>query len=170
MAATPTNDSVIQGNSASGSKRKADDSLMSTGIEMKAINETKSEHNHDDEKRTSKCAISNDVRFHVSNAVMIHKGISCHECDVDPLIGIRYACSSCDGYDICESCHSDKKHSVDHLFIKVASAPISKEKRNKEVGSCDMFLSTNHKHPLIDRELLVPSSCMIVCSHLYFGS
>ena len=43
-----------------------------------------------------------------SNASVLneHKwiGVSCHGCQMNPLVGERYNCSTCDNYDLCAAC------------------------------------------------------------------
>ena len=37
-------------------------------------------------------------------ATFQHEGICCDQCHVNPIVGIRYRCSMCANYDLCESC------------------------------------------------------------------
>jgi hypothetical protein len=47
----------------------------------------------------------------------IHKNIQCNECGKYPIKGIRYKCSICPDYDICENC--EKKTDHEHSFLKL---------------------------------------------------
>lgn len=47
----------------------------------------------------------------------VHKDVKCDICNVDTIIGIRYKCSVCDDYDLCESCEGVYDH--DHALIKI---------------------------------------------------
>ena len=42
----------------------------------------------------------------VEDAKTVHEGTSCSECEVTPIIGIRYTCSKRENYDLCENCES----------------------------------------------------------------
>lgn len=48
-----------------------------------------------------------------------HRGVSCNSCGVMPIRGIRYRCSNCTDYDLCESCETLQVHPRTHLFYKV---------------------------------------------------
>lgn len=49
----------------------------------------------------------------------IHRGITCNSCQASPICGIRYKCSSCIDYDVCERCEARDDHNKTHLFIKI---------------------------------------------------
>ena len=61
----------------------------------------------------------------------IHNDIGCDGCNMNPIVGIRYKCSTCPNYDLCSNC-MDKydlnklNHPKDHLFNRFAN-PISRE-------------------------------------------
>ena len=51
-----------------------------------------------------------------------HKGIKCQKSMVEPIIGIRYKCSQCLDYNLCEKCEEENSkenfHIKGHNFIK----------------------------------------------------
>ena len=47
----------------------------------------------------------------------IHNGITCKNCGMFPIVGIRYKCMECDEFDLCEKCEKIKTHL--HLFYKI---------------------------------------------------
>ncbi|XP_073256071.1 uncharacterized protein [Porites lutea] len=49
----------------------------------------------------------------------IHRGITCNSCQASPICGIRYKCSNCVDYDLCERCEVSDDHNRTHLFIKI---------------------------------------------------
>jgi Ca2+-binding EF-hand superfamily protein len=49
----------------------------------------------------------------------VHRGCECNSCGVVPIRGIRYRCSNCADYDLCEGCESQGLHSKTHIFYKV---------------------------------------------------
>lgn len=49
----------------------------------------------------------------------IHRGITCNSCQASPICGIRYKCSNCVDYDVCERCEVRDDHDKTHLFIKI---------------------------------------------------
>ena len=48
---------------------------------------------------------------------VIHNGIKCNGCGMDPIIGIRYKCIECDNFNFCEKCEEIGGHP--HLFYKI---------------------------------------------------
>lgn len=53
--------------------------------------------------------------------------MTCHDCQVGPICGIRYKCGICNQIDLCEKCFLAAKHNQDHPFIKIRdpkSAPL----------------------------------------------
>jgi hypothetical protein len=54
---------------------------------------------------------------------VIHHWINCNECEIKSIVGNRYKCSNCEGYDLCELCYLKSAHRVDHMFMKVTTAP-----------------------------------------------
>lgn len=56
----------------------------------------------------------------------VHKGYTCDNCETSPIKGIRYKCSQCPDFDLCQACESKGAHSH-HTFLKirkVAQAPV----------------------------------------------
>ena len=49
----------------------------------------------------------------------VHTGITCNSCNAYPIRGIRYRCTNCVDYDLCEVCEAQQAHPKTHLFYKV---------------------------------------------------
>ncbi|KAJ1970113.1 hypothetical protein IWQ62_000152 [Dispira parvispora] len=49
----------------------------------------------------------------------IHRGTGCDRCGVTPIRGIRYHCSNCPDYDLCEDCEVESAHPLNHIFLKI---------------------------------------------------
>ncbi|KAH6672358.1 hypothetical protein B0J14DRAFT_668623 [Halenospora varia] len=49
----------------------------------------------------------------------VHRGCACNSCGIVPIRGIRYRCSNCADYDLCESCESQCMHTKTHVFYKI---------------------------------------------------
>lgn len=47
-----------------------------------------------------------------------HKDIICDVCEAADIKGIRYKCTQCDDYDLCEKCES-KGHHQEHVLLKI---------------------------------------------------
>ncbi|KAK6534453.1 hypothetical protein TWF281_005778 [Arthrobotrys megalospora] len=49
----------------------------------------------------------------------VHRGVTCNLCSAMPIRGVRYRCSNCIDFDLCESCEAQDIHPKTHLFYKV---------------------------------------------------
>jgi hypothetical protein len=49
----------------------------------------------------------------------IHRGVACNSCGTSPIRGVRYRCSNCPDFDLCEQCESIQGHPKTHLFYKI---------------------------------------------------
>ena len=49
----------------------------------------------------------------------VHRGVTCNSCSAMPIKGIRYRCSNCLDFDLCEDCEALQIHPKTHLFYKV---------------------------------------------------
>lgn len=59
------------------------------------------------------------------NAKKAHLGFSCRSCKQEPLVGIRYKCSVCKDFDICEACEETSAQAHPHPFIKIRSQELN---------------------------------------------
>ncbi|KAI4272081.1 MAG: hypothetical protein LQ337_005558 [Flavoplaca oasis] len=60
----------------------------------------------------------------------VHRGVNCNSCNAMPIRGIRYRCSNCPDYDLCEQCESMQIHDKTHIFYKVRiPAPLQSNPR-----------------------------------------
>lgn len=51
--------------------------------------------------------------------LQVHKGKKCQECQMSDIKGIRYKCSVCSDYNLCEECEKNTTHDPSHVFIKI---------------------------------------------------
>lgn len=56
-----------------------------------------------------------------SEEAATHVGVVCDGCGKRNFSGIRYKCSVCNDYDLCESCESKGAHDPSHHFIKMVN-------------------------------------------------
>ena len=69
----------------------------------------------------------------------VHIGVTCDHCCASPIRGVRYKCSCCSDYDLCEDCISlledrdavrENFHDVHHIFYRIANpVDIDNERR-----------------------------------------
>jgi hypothetical protein len=50
---------------------------------------------------------------------VVHDNIICDACDVGPIQGIRYKCTTCHDFDLCSNCESSQQHPHPMIKIKV---------------------------------------------------
>ena len=71
-----------------------------------------------------------------------HIGIKCSECGVNPIVGFRYKCMSCNNYNLCENCESNDIHSY-HNFIKLRKKDFVSAKSNPcDIKKKDVSVNT----------------------------
>jgi len=49
----------------------------------------------------------------------IHRRVTCDGCGQKPLVGIRYKCTVCNDFDLCETCENKHIHPENHPLIKI---------------------------------------------------
>jgi len=54
-----------------------------------------------------------------SYRVVIHRGVTCDGCQMNPIQGNRYKCYVCPNFDLCEMCEEANKHQKDHPMLKI---------------------------------------------------
>ena len=76
--------------------------------------------------------LENNILNEISNKEQpIHKGIKCNQCGKEDIKGVRYKCSTCANYNLCEECEDNTDHNENHLFIKIKE-PIYEENELNE--------------------------------------
>ena len=61
----------------------------------------------------------NPIASQIPPSSIVHPGISCTNCGAMPIKGIRYQCSACGYYNLCENCEPKVDHP--HSFYKIRS-------------------------------------------------
>jgi len=70
------------------------------------------------QEQESKSNIPNDEH----EEKQIHDSVTCDSCQRCPITGIRYKCSVCNNYDLCEDCERAGKHNHSHPMLKIRSS------------------------------------------------
>lgn len=63
---------------------------------------------------------------------VVHSQVQCNACRVFPIVGLRYKCTVCYDYDLCEACEGKDGDSHSHPLIK-----FREEIKYKRSGSCN---------------------------------
>jgi len=54
----------------------------------------------------------------------LHVDIRCDGCHMFPVVGVRYKCTKCPNYDLCEQCEAKNTHPRDHILLKINIAKL----------------------------------------------
>ena len=49
---------------------------------------------------------------------VVHQGIKCDGCEMNPIKGLRYECLDCHDYDLCERCYNKEKYGDNKMGSK----------------------------------------------------
>jgi len=85
--------------------------------------------------------------------VVVHEGVTCDDCGVSPIEGVRYRCTVCDNYDLCEKCEKKNEHPPAHVLIK-AKQPLKEKEKEKETKKKYLQLK-EEKKPKQEEEMKV---------------
>ena len=92
--------------------------------------------------KLSQMIISDKNRINKTICKTVHKKIKCEHCFIEPIVGLRYKCSICQNYNLCEKCEEKneetQKHS--HDFIKIRN-----EEKNNDNNNYDIINSSDKK-------------------------
>ena len=100
---------------------------------VKKFEESEKRREEDYTNSMSKIMMSNapkegDINFSLVKTV--HQGIKCNKCGMDPIVGYRYKCPICKGYNLCQNCEENNSQTGEHEhdFIKMRNQNILKMK------------------------------------------
>ncbi len=62
----------------------------------------------------------NDFKIEINKSIQKHQGITCDGCR-GPVVGIRYVCTNCEDYDLCENCKKREVHQIHFPLGLIAS-------------------------------------------------
>ena len=57
---------------------------------------------------------------------IIHHNITCNNCGMENIKGIRFRCLQCQNFNLCNNCEQNCEHSPDHILIKIRK-PLKEE-------------------------------------------
>ncbi|MCJ1332699.1 hypothetical protein MMC10_009393 [Thelotrema lepadinum] len=104
---------------------EVEDLALQADDDVEADDESEQDWNADenDESRREGQSLLN-LLYHIAEDQarregVVHRGVSCNSCNATPIKGIRYRCTNCVDYDLCEQCESMQFHQKNHLFIKI---------------------------------------------------
>ena len=109
-------------------------SLFKKKIENKYKTQYEEKEKEMEEKIAQMSQMVNQSNMSMSNFKRqdyVHKNIRCEKCLIQPIKGIRYKCSECNNYNLCEKCEEENNqepfHDEEHNFI-ILRKPVDDKK------------------------------------------
>ena len=100
--------------------------------------------------KKSNININNNI---ISNKdTVIHYGIKCNNCGIENIKGIRYKCTTCDDFNLCEKCEKNSEHFPQHIFIKMRKN-INDEKILKNIMIYN-YKNRDYNYSIIEKEII----------------
>jgi len=83
---------------------------------------------------------SNNNNNNCSNSNYVHEGVTCDGCN-GSVVGVRYKCSVCYDYDLCEACEAKGPavHDVSHPLLRIAAGTPCQRARRGRCGRWGRF-------------------------------
>ena len=75
----------------------------------------------------------------------VHKGIKCSNCGMENIVGIRYKCTICPNFNLCEICEENIEHDEDHVLLKIKDPIISEEILEKKINDSLVIIDIDFK-------------------------
>ncbi|KAF8524391.1 hypothetical protein BU17DRAFT_85000 [Hysterangium stoloniferum] len=73
----------------------------------------------------------------------IHPHIACNGCKMRHIVGIRWKCADCEGYNLCEDCYSKNvrtdNHKTSHRMIRLETRDSSEEDLSRVCDGCAVY-------------------------------
>eukprot|EP00831_Metopus_contortus_P043103 TRINITY_DN34620_c0_g1_i1.p1 TRINITY_DN34620_c0_g1~~TRINITY_DN34620_c0_g1_i1.p1 ORF type:complete len:339 (-),score=67.19 TRINITY_DN34620_c0_g1_i1:167-1183(-) len=90
--------------------------------EFSTIVQEEIEHKREEIRKAAEQMIAQGVSQVLSlntDPSLVHENVICSICQTCPIVGVRYKCTICDNFNLCESCEEQELHS-DHALLKIA--------------------------------------------------
>lgn len=83
----------------------------------------------------------------------IHKGISCSNCGEKDIKGIRYKCTNCSNYDLCEKCEKMNCHDISHILIKIRYPNLDEREFNSKIDTTLSYKNSGYNYSVEPLEI-----------------
>ena len=90
----------------------------------------------------------------MSNLKIVHDGIKCNNCGEENIEGIRYKCTVCPDFNLCQKCETEAIHPPSHIFIKMRR-PVKDEDLKLDKDKCKYsYKNEDYDFTVDDRNLI----------------
>ena len=90
----------------------------------------------------------------MSNLKIVHDGIKCNNCGEENIEGIRYKCTVCPDFNLCQKCETEAIHPPRHIFIKMRR-PVKDEDLKLDKDKCKYsYKNEDYDFSIDDRNLI----------------
>ena len=86
----------------------------------------------------------------INNNYNIHLGIKCNECGIENIEGIRYKCTKCPNFNLCQKCESETEHNPDHIFLKIRKPLLNNDLKIKNYN----YKNGNYNYSVNDKNII----------------
>ena len=108
-------------------------------------------------------SITNELISNVRNSQLtlsnqkhiIHKGVRCDECGIKNIEGVRYKCSVCPNYNLCEKCEEVTNHDENHLFVKINNPVFEESELNQKISQSMLRISKKREEEENEKEMFI---------------
>ena len=100
-------------------------------------------------KENIRCLVQSKLKILENNIIKdikqkilpVHNGIKCNECGINNIKGIRYKCSVCPNYNLCEKCEENSEHTENHIFLKIPQPRFNESELNQKINESKLNYS-----------------------------
>ena len=86
----------------------------------------------------------------INNNYNIHLGIKCNECGIENIEGIRYKCTKCPNFNLCQKCESETEHNPNHIFLKIRKPLLKDDLKIKNYN----YKNGNYNYSVNDKNII----------------
>ena len=72
---------------------------------------------------------------------IIHQGINCSNCGMKNIEGIRYKCTTCLNFNLCEKCEENIEHDDTHVLLKIKEPILNENNLQKKINNSIIILN-----------------------------
>lgn len=105
--------------------------------------------------KLSQMVISDKNRINKTICKTVHNNIKCEHCFMQPIVGFRYKCFTCQNYNLCEKCEENNENTQNHPhdFIKIRNEEKENDINDACLNSLEKKEKLNYSYELSEKDL-----------------